>query len=117
MNPKMIPVLSSNIDGVAHLNDLTLLVTFKSAKTYAYDNVPKDVFDGMQAAPSKGNYLNAVIKKGGYAFRLLTNDEVDALLSGAPAAATPVTSAQPRVKLGINITELVGKYPFLRLAF
>jgi hypothetical protein len=116
MNPKMIPVLSSNIDGVAHLSDLTLLVTFKSAKTYAYDNVPKDVFDGMQAASSKGNYLNEVIKKGGYAFHLLTNVEVDALLSGAPAAP-PVTPAPPRVKLSIKITELVGKYPFLRLAF
>lgn len=115
MHPKMIPVLSSNIDGVAHLSDLTLLVTFKSGKTYAYADVPKDIFTGMTAASSKGTYVNAVIKKGGYTFRPLDDDDVDALLSGEPViVSTPVA---PRARRTVSVANLLLKYPFLQIAF
>ena len=116
MHPKMIPVLSSNIDGVQYLPDQTLLVTFKgSGKTYAYEKVPADVFSGMRHASSKGTYLNQVIKRGGYAFRVVTTGELDSLLRGASATARPETRRQ--VRPGLSAADLIERYPFLRLAF
>jgi hypothetical protein len=113
MHPKMIPVLSSNIDGVAYLADGTLLVAFKSKAVYAYDGVPEDVFRGMTVAQSKGQYLNVVVKKGGYDYRLLDAGEVDALIQSA-ITLPPVPL--PRARMALT-TDLMERYLFLRLAF
>ena len=116
MHRKMIPVLSSAIAGYLHLKDSTLIVTFKRGAVYAYDGVPKDVVDALQAAPSKGSYLNANIVKGNYSHRELTSEELDVLVAkeDAPGATrckerTPRNSAQLR--------KLSARHPILDLAF
>jgi hypothetical protein len=43
---------------------LTLSVTFRNGTEYHYYNVPQDVFEGIPAATSPGNYLDAYIKAG-----------------------------------------------------
>ena len=45
-----------------------LRVVYVSGKIYDYINVPKDVYDEMKAAASKGTFLNTQIK-GKYGFR------------------------------------------------
>lgn len=40
----------------------TLTITYPSGLTYDYQDVPKEVFDSFEAAPSAGRYLNMVIK-------------------------------------------------------
>jgi len=49
-----------------------LLVTFrgKNRKSYAYLNVPRAEYEAILAAPSKGIYVNTVIKPR-YRFELL----------------------------------------------
>jgi len=54
---------SSNIarfayDATAHV----LRVEFKSGGLYDYFDVPNNIFEGMKAAPSKGQYLAYQIK-------------------------------------------------------
>jgi KTSC domain len=39
-----------------------LLVVFQSGRRYTYLDVPEDIFLGMQAAPSKGEFFNANIR-------------------------------------------------------
>jgi hypothetical protein len=57
------------IEGSAHLDsaeyhaaERRLHVTFKSGLTYAYTNVPADVWESFQKAESKGQYLHEHIK-------------------------------------------------------
>ena len=40
----------------------TLLVTFVSGKTYAYDGVPAPTYDAFRAADSYGRFFNAHIR-------------------------------------------------------
>jgi hypothetical protein len=39
----------------------TLEVTFNSGSIYRYHNVPKEAYEGLLAAGSKGSYMNANI--------------------------------------------------------
>lgn len=39
-----------------------LIVTFTSGRSFVYDNVPPDVFDGLINAQSKGSYFHAAIR-------------------------------------------------------
>ena len=39
-----------------------LLVTFATGRTYAYDAVPRNVYDTMLQAPSKGRFFNSEIR-------------------------------------------------------
>jgi len=39
-----------------------LRITFTSGDRYDYIKVPADVYEAMKKAPSKGEYLNKVIK-------------------------------------------------------
>ena len=39
-----------------------LYITFVSGKTYAYDRVPADVYDDLEAAASKGTFFNRYIR-------------------------------------------------------
>lgn len=48
----------------------TLKIIFRSGNAYAYKNVPEEVFAGLKAAPSKGQYFNSHIKHK-YAFNHL----------------------------------------------
>lgn len=115
MHPKMIPVLSSQIEGIQYLkSDHVLLITFLSGKTYAYDDVPEDIFAGFQTAPSKGKYLNAVVKQGGFEFRIVSEFELDVMLANAGFGRPKARSKKPP---SVRMDELVLRYPFLRHAF
>jgi lysyl-tRNA synthetase class 2 len=45
-----------------------LRIEFQHGAVYDYLDVPPEVYEGMKAAPSKGEYLNAHLKKAGFAF-------------------------------------------------
>ena len=47
-----------------------LFVTFRSGRTYAYEHVPKTVYEGLMRSPSKGEFFNRAIKDR-YNYRLI----------------------------------------------
>ena len=54
---------SSSIAVVAYEPECsTLIIKFKNGGSYGYFGVPRDVFDAMIAAPSKGRYFAEHIK-------------------------------------------------------
>ena len=59
----MIYVDSSNIEAIGYDSDAQELhVQFLSGTTYVYYNVPENVYEEIMDAPSKGSYLNRVVK-------------------------------------------------------
>lgn len=66
----MIPVSSSNISAIGY-EGTTLYVLFNSGSTYAYFNVPKNVYDALMSASSHGGYLASHIK-GVYQYRKIS---------------------------------------------
>ena len=64
------PVISSNLASVGYDPIQQILeVQFRSGDVYDYMNVSQDVYNGLLGAPSKGHYLYAVIKQGGYSYQ------------------------------------------------
>ena len=60
---------STNIAGFGYDPDNQVLtVEFKRGASYNYYDVPALIFEGMQAADSKGGYLEGVVKKGPYRY-------------------------------------------------
>ena len=54
---------SSNVEAIGHdAAAQELHVRFLSGGTYIYHGVPEDVYHELMAAPSKGSYLNRMIK-------------------------------------------------------
>lgn len=65
-----VSVSSTNIAAVGYDDEQTLLgVRFLNGREYHYFGVPRDVFDALLSAPSVGQYFNAYVRKGGYAFQ------------------------------------------------
>lgn len=63
----MIPVDSSNIAAIGYSDALRILqVDFLTGSRYRYFDVPSQVFQGFLVAPSKGQYLNQVVKADGF---------------------------------------------------
>ena len=61
--PEMIFVDSSNIEAIGYdENNQELHVQFLSGGYYVYHDVPREIFDDLVEAPSKGSYLNREIK-------------------------------------------------------
>lgn len=61
-----VPLRSSNVAAVAYSDTFgRLFVRFKSGATYAYDRVPKALFEAFKVAPSAGQFLWAVIRAKG----------------------------------------------------
>ena len=59
---------SSNIEAIGHeAGAQELHVRFLSGDTYVYHGVPEEVYDELMVAPSKGSYLNRMIK-GSYEY-------------------------------------------------
>ena len=59
----MIYVDSSNIEAIGYNSDgQELYIQFLSGVTYVYYGVPQHIYEEIMAAPSKGSYLNRVIK-------------------------------------------------------
>ena len=66
--PEMIYVDSSNVEAIGYDNDSQELhVQFVGGHLYVYSDVPREVFDGLMYAPSKGSFLNREVK-GVYQF-------------------------------------------------
>ncbi|MFC0772667.1 KTSC domain-containing protein [Terrimonas alba] len=66
---EMIPVSSSNLSAVGYDYDTsTLRIEFLKSGTYIYQGVPAEVYEGLLAAGSKGQYFDQFIKKGGYPY-------------------------------------------------
>ena len=64
--------LSTAIRRLAYdVNGRRLYVTFVSGKTYAYENVPHEIYNSFQAAESKGAFFNAAIRDR-YSYRLMS---------------------------------------------
>jgi len=60
------PLKSSNVAAIAYSDDFArLFVRFKSGQTYAYEKVPKALFEAFKYAPSAGQFLWAVIRGKG----------------------------------------------------
>lgn len=73
-------VESSVISAVGYSN--VLEIQFESGRVYQYYDVPKDIYEGMLNAESKGRYFNANIR-GKYAYR-----EIEVKSTGKPDTAT-----------------------------
>lgn len=66
--PEMIYVDSSNVEAIGYDEDgQELHVQFLGGGYYIYHSVPREIFDGLTCAPSKGSYLNREVK-GFYQF-------------------------------------------------
>lgn len=61
-----VPLKSSNVAAVGYSDTFgRLFVRFKSGQRYAYERVPKAIFEGFRYAPSAGTYLWAVVRAKG----------------------------------------------------
>lgn len=61
--PKLIPVESSGITGIAYIyGESALFVRFISDKVYMYLDVPGDIYEGLRTAESKGRFFNQYIR-------------------------------------------------------
>lgn len=69
-----VSVQSTNVRRVGYLPDFRyLFVEFKGGATYLYEQVDAGVWEGLKAAPSKGQYVFYVLRNKGkddrYPFR------------------------------------------------
>ncbi len=59
----LIEAKSSNIDSFGYSEEMKVMVVqFKGGGLYLYGGVPKEIYQGMVDAESRGKYLNATIK-------------------------------------------------------
>lgn len=66
----MIPVSSSNLASIGYdENSRTLYVSFRNGRLYKYSGVPLQVYNGLMAASSKGQYFDRYIVKAGYSYQ------------------------------------------------
>lgn len=72
-NLKLKDVQSSNIEKIGYNEeDKILYVKYKLGKIYAYANVPKDLYESLNKAESKGSYMNSNIKNK-FKYNLIVN--------------------------------------------
>lgn len=63
------PVSSSNVAAIGYDDaSSTLGVQFLDGSEYHYYGVPRDLYDGLMGAQSKGGFLSQFIKKGGFKY-------------------------------------------------
>jgi len=63
------PVQSSSVSSVGYDRDSSMLeVEFLNGSVYQYFGVPESIFNGLMNAPSKGTFLDQVVKKAGYSY-------------------------------------------------
>ncbi len=64
-----ISVSSNNVASIGYdPSNSTLEVEFLNGNLYEYYNIPESVYQDFLDAPSKGTFLNQVIKRGGYSY-------------------------------------------------
>lgn len=66
---------SSNVEQIGYENG-TLLVSFKNGTHYNYYDVPKQLFEDLKKAESKGKFLNENVK-GKYEYAKLQVSKID----------------------------------------
>ena len=59
---KLQEVVSSNISGVGYEKEGNLIVGYTSGATYRYKGVPKELYEALLKAESKGRFMNESIK-------------------------------------------------------
>ncbi|MBE9460595.1 KTSC domain-containing protein [Dyadobacter subterraneus] len=66
---EMIQVTSSTINAIGYDDQAgTLRVEFIKSGTYDYYSVSQDIYYAFLSAPSKGQFHNLYIKKGGFSY-------------------------------------------------
>lgn len=116
MNPKMIPVLSSNIDGYQYISQTQMmLITFKGGSVYSYEDVPLSVADQFLHAGSKGKFFGEHIRDQ-YITSKLSPEEVITILDKVEKSWTPQPKPVPR-KATVTLQSLLQANPFLRAVF
>jgi hypothetical protein len=66
---EMITVSSSNVHAISYSAEAaTLQVQFINGGIYEYQGIPQEIYEGLMAAGSKGQFLDQYIKKGGYPY-------------------------------------------------
>ena len=69
---EMQPVSSTDLAAVGYdYENAALRIEFIKGGVYEYQGVPSDIYEGLMAATSKGQFLNQYIKKGGYPYSKL----------------------------------------------
>jgi hypothetical protein len=69
MNPEMQPVVSTNVAAIGYDEVAEeVYVEFLDSGLYAYGGVPLPVFQEFETAPSKGSFVNQILKPG-YPYR------------------------------------------------
>ena len=64
------PVSSSNLASIGYDPAQHVLeVAFRNGTVCQYLGVPIHIYDGLMRAASHGSYLDAFVKKGGYAYQ------------------------------------------------
>jgi len=70
-------VCSSNVDSVGYIEDKhRLIVKFKDKKLYAFDSVPKELYQAMLTTRSPGTLLHKEIK-GKFKYTMIKEEELD----------------------------------------
>ena len=46
----------------------TLEIEFRTGTIYRYDDVPRDVYQGLMTAPSKGQFFDLHVRDAGYQY-------------------------------------------------
>lgn len=112
-HPKLNATTSSTVEAYGYASSSAvgpghLFVQFKSGKIYRY-TVPQVVLNELDAAPSKGKYINEMKKT--YQGIPTTDDEVTALFATAsPAKAGKRAASVKKVRVPRNIA---SKYPVI----
>ena len=71
----MVAVESSNIEAIGR-DGQQLYVRFKKGGVYSYGGVPDSVYDGLMAAPSKGQFFqHRIAYNKSYPFEKLSDEE------------------------------------------
>jgi hypothetical protein len=81
------------------LESKALLIHFKAGGVYAYEDVPRQVFDRFREAPSKGQFFQSAIRDR-FAGRRLAPTEVAALECLNAGAGSCARSGPGRVDIG-----------------
>lgn len=56
-------VQSSNIEKIGYNEEFeNLYIKYKSGRVYAFEKVPKELYEGLDKAESKGSFMNSNIK-------------------------------------------------------
>ena len=114
MHPKMVRVVSSNIDAYYYDDSRqTLLIAFKRGSVYAYADVPKSVALAFCNAGSKGTFFGQAIRDK-YLTTKLSSADVSAMLDGrSPVPAVPAALRQ-RAR---SMAQLLLDHPMLNAMF